>query len=817
MRRERRVWLMMVLLAGILAAAGSVSGCAGAKTPASSPSAQTPGGNGEVDENGSEDAVGNGDVSGSGDAAENENGEASEPDLAVPSISREEFPKLNGSTATIPISQALYRLSTGCSVEEAEAAVVHAKTTQAYLDLAAGYDTDLVIAYEPGEAADIYRDDLEIKPIGKDALVFMCNETNPVDSLTDAELVEIYSGRIANWSQVGGRNQGILAFQRPKGSGSQSLMDKLVMQGVPMTEDGPRDMRVGEMGELLDMLASYNNVSNALGYSVYYYARNMYETPGLKFMAVDGVLPDSRSIRDGSYPYVNEFYAAIRKDEPEDSKARLLFDWPTEDDGQRLIESLGYVALRGTDEAEPDDDRAEPGNRAEEENLAEAETEKRPETGNRQETEPAEETGAISLKENQKIIVSNTYFFGQAGITVMNEKLEPERVYDDMGLYDRLLVAEEDTPVMLRTAEGDGLYLFGEDRWLAEPVYVGFQEREDGFIGYLPDGHSMVDIGLDGTVTEHRGGSDGIEWEILPKEQQAVIRDEQGNELGRVDFADFGSGYEIAYWDHCYYKVSYENSGDVLLDIHGNLVFDESMLDEAYVSRRQSLGQGPDSPLYTLYVAIVAPDGRWLLFYLGEDAGIYNLEQGRTVTQPGDQVNVSFTDSGSFYVVTRDGQSTVYDSSSEPLRSREGKVFSLAANEDWFGWYENGAFHMEHRTDGDSFILDAEPEAGVFSAGGNFFSVTGEQGTDIYYRDVLVVENAVSWGEQNGFFVAFSEKNGPIIFRMDGEKYYESPYSEGMVYICGELLAVSRGNYCVIMDSQGREVKKYLLGAYVDD
>ena len=38
------------------------------------------------------------------------------------------------------------------------------------------------------------------------------------------------------------------------------------------------------------------------------------------------------------------------------------------------------------------------------------------------------------------------------------------------------------------------------------------------------------------------------------------------------------------------------------------------MLDEAYVSRRQSLGQGPDSPLYTLYVAIVAPDGRWLLF-----------------------------------------------------------------------------------------------------------------------------------------------------------------------------------------------------------
>ncbi len=76
-----------------------------------------------------------------------------------------------------------------------------------------------MIAYEPGEAADIYRDDLEIKPIGKDALVFMCNETNPVDSLTDAELVEIYSGRIANWSQVGGRKSGDPGVPAPEGLG----------------------------------------------------------------------------------------------------------------------------------------------------------------------------------------------------------------------------------------------------------------------------------------------------------------------------------------------------------------------------------------------------------------------------------------------------------------------------------------------------------------------------------------------------------------------------------------------------------------------
>ncbi len=54
------------------------------------------------------------------------------------------------------------------------------------------------------------------------------------------------------------------------------------------------------MEGLLEKVASYNNEDSALGYSVYYYARNMKDTPGLRFMAVNGVTPDSDTIRDES-------------------------------------------------------------------------------------------------------------------------------------------------------------------------------------------------------------------------------------------------------------------------------------------------------------------------------------------------------------------------------------------------------------------------------------------------------------------------------------------------------------------------------------
>lgn len=53
-----------------------------------------------------------------------------------------------------------------------------------------------------------------------------------------------------------------------------------------------------------------------MGYSVYYYAKNMYSVPGLRLMAVDGVVPSEETIANGSYPFLNEFYAVIRKNEP---------------------------------------------------------------------------------------------------------------------------------------------------------------------------------------------------------------------------------------------------------------------------------------------------------------------------------------------------------------------------------------------------------------------------------------------------------------------------------------------------------------------
>ncbi len=256
------------------------------------------------------------------------------------------YPVVDGSTATLPLSEAVFMAATGESAEVAAEQVVHTKTTNSYTRLYEG-EVDLLIVYEPAQSIveRMQTEPLCIKPIGLDALVFMANQANSVDSLTLEQLVDIYSGKINNWSEVGGSDKKLLAFQRPLGSGSQTLMQKLVMGDVEMVT-GDNVFRYSTMADILEGMLSYNNEDNTLGYSVFYYANNMYFEKDLKFMAVNGVLPSTQTIYDGSYILDNAFYAVVRTDEPEDSNARKIFDWLTGEAGQQLVLDLGYVPVQ---------------------------------------------------------------------------------------------------------------------------------------------------------------------------------------------------------------------------------------------------------------------------------------------------------------------------------------------------------------------------------------------------------------------------------------------------------------------------------------
>ena len=262
-------------------------------------------------------------------------------------LSLEEYPRMDGSTANLPMMAEIMSQVCGITLEEAEELTTCTKTSNAWSNIANG-NVDILLVYEAAEDTKAYLETvgtkLEVTPVGRDALVFINNEQNPVDNLTQAQLIDIYSGKVTNWNEVGGEDLDIIPYQRVATSGSQSLFMKLLMKDVvPM--DAPMELRPAEMGMLIDELARYNNEGNALGYSVFYYANYMYQQPGLRMIAVDGVQPSDETIADGSYPLLNEYYVVIRADEPEDSPARLLRDWILSDEGSAAIVKAGYIPM----------------------------------------------------------------------------------------------------------------------------------------------------------------------------------------------------------------------------------------------------------------------------------------------------------------------------------------------------------------------------------------------------------------------------------------------------------------------------------------
>ncbi|MCL2454434.1 MAG: substrate-binding domain-containing protein [Micrococcales bacterium] len=264
-----------------------------------------------------------------------------------PIMTPEEFPRMDGSTANIPLGSLVLQRTTGLDAATADNSIQFNTTSRAYERLAEG-EVDLILAYEPSAETRAKVDprgrNLESHAIGRDALVFLTNEDNPVDSLTAEQVRDIYTGKITSWSQVGGPDVPIMAFQRPEVSGSQTLMRKLVMGDATMT-DPPTELVAAEMGSLVDGVASYANSSNALGYSVFYYVSNQYAVDGIKLIAIDGVTPSNETIADGTYPWVNEFYVVVRADEPADSPARKIVEWLGTDPGRQTIKDAGYVAL----------------------------------------------------------------------------------------------------------------------------------------------------------------------------------------------------------------------------------------------------------------------------------------------------------------------------------------------------------------------------------------------------------------------------------------------------------------------------------------
>ena len=261
----------------------------------------------------------------------------------TPIFSEESYPRIDGSTVTLPLAETFKAAFTETDINEVE--VEHSETHNAYVNLIKG-DTDLILVPYPTEEeqklAKSSGIELEIVPIVKDAFVFFVNKENFVENLTINQIKDIYSGKTTNWKDIGGVDNKIEAYQRPENSDSQTAMLKFVMQGTKIIEPIKENVSQGGI-DIIDVIADYDNTENAIGYSYSYYYSTIYTTNEMKLLSIDGIKPTYDNIRTGLYDLQTTYYAVIRKNEPETGSTRKLLNAMKSEIGQNVAKEAGYV------------------------------------------------------------------------------------------------------------------------------------------------------------------------------------------------------------------------------------------------------------------------------------------------------------------------------------------------------------------------------------------------------------------------------------------------------------------------------------------
>jgi phosphate transport system substrate-binding protein len=184
-------------------------------------------------------------------------------------------------------------------------------------------------------------------PIALDALDFILNPQNQVNSLTVKQIQDIYLGTITNWSEVGGTDEAIKPFIRNANSGSQEMMKEIVMNGEDMAD---WELSYSDAETVTSMFFVYEeltNYPNGICFTPHYYkdfmVRDIFGDNRAKTIAINGITPDKKSIENKTHPFYHDVYVSIRSDLDHNTMAYKLYQWLQTESGKSVIRESGYV------------------------------------------------------------------------------------------------------------------------------------------------------------------------------------------------------------------------------------------------------------------------------------------------------------------------------------------------------------------------------------------------------------------------------------------------------------------------------------------
>lgn len=173
--------------------------------------------------------------------------------------------------------------------------------------------------------------DLKETILAYDGIVIIVNKENPISDLSMDDIGKIYKGEIANWSELGGKDEKIVLIGREAGSGTREGFEgELNIKGLCKYRQ--------ELTSTGDIITAILNNPGAIGYASLASVKD-----SVKMMTVDGVKASEMTIRDGSYALQRPFILVTNSKESFSSSAEKFMEYIMSEEARELILKAGVV------------------------------------------------------------------------------------------------------------------------------------------------------------------------------------------------------------------------------------------------------------------------------------------------------------------------------------------------------------------------------------------------------------------------------------------------------------------------------------------
>lgn len=169
--------------------------------------------------------------------------------------------------------------------------------------------------------------------VAMDGIAVIVNPANSVSALSKQQVRDIYTGKISNWSEVGGKNEKIVVVSRDTSSGTFEAFATLALEGQKVRPDAI--MQASNQA----VASTVAKTPGAIGYCGLGFMGS-----GVKTVQYEGVMPSKEGVLNNTYAIGRPLF--MYTNGAPQGLTKSFIDFVKSPEGQRIVDEEGFVALK---------------------------------------------------------------------------------------------------------------------------------------------------------------------------------------------------------------------------------------------------------------------------------------------------------------------------------------------------------------------------------------------------------------------------------------------------------------------------------------